>query len=47
MTAQISETIYVATDSAELARGTNGDAASELENPGSILVFTSDGTVGD
>lgn len=40
-------TIYVATDSNGLARGTNGDATSELENPGSILVFTYDGTVGD
>ena len=40
-------TIYVATDSAGLARGTNGDATSELETPGSILVFSYDGTVGD
>jgi PQQ-dependent dehydrogenase (s-GDH family) len=40
-------TIYVATDTGGLARGTNGDATSELENPGSILVFTYDGTVGD
>jgi len=32
-------TIYVATDSAGLARGTDGDATDQLENPGSILVF--------
>ncbi|MGC5075469.1 glucose/sorbosone family PQQ-dependent dehydrogenase [Agrococcus sp. DT81.2] len=40
-------TIYVATDSAGLARGTDGDATTELEDPGSILVFRYDGTVGD
>jgi hypothetical protein len=36
-------TIYVATDSEGLARGTNGDATSELENPGAILTFTYEG----
>ncbi|GAA4288830.1 glucose/sorbosone family PQQ-dependent dehydrogenase [Georgenia daeguensis] len=37
-------TIFVATDSSGLARGTNGDATTELENPGSILTFTYTGT---
>lgn len=40
-------TIYVATDSNGLARGINGDATGELENPGSILVFRYDGAVGE
>ncbi|MCU1442355.1 MAG: gdhB, partial [Cryobacterium sp.] len=31
--------IYVATDSGGLARGENGDATSELQNPGSIIEF--------
>ncbi|MFL4476769.1 glucose/sorbosone family PQQ-dependent dehydrogenase [Paeniglutamicibacter sp. ORCA_105] len=34
------KTIYVATDKDGLARGTNGDATTELEDPGAILVFT-------
>ncbi|WP_167138151.1 glucose/sorbosone family PQQ-dependent dehydrogenase [Diaminobutyricimonas sp. TR449] len=40
-------TVYVATDIGGLARGTDGDATDQLENPGSILVFHYDGTVGD
>ncbi|WP_224760570.1 glucose/sorbosone family PQQ-dependent dehydrogenase [Salinibacterium sp. ZJ450] len=40
-------TVYVATDTGGLARGTNGDSTDQLENPGSILVFHYDGTVGD
>jgi PQQ-dependent dehydrogenase (s-GDH family) len=40
------KTIYVATDSGGIARGTNGDATRTLTNPGAILAFTYDGTVG-
>jgi PQQ-dependent dehydrogenase (s-GDH family) len=32
-------TVYVATDKGGLARGTNGDSTSELQNPGAILAF--------
>jgi quinoprotein glucose dehydrogenase len=32
-------TVYVATDKNGLARGTNGDPTSQVENPGAILVF--------
>jgi PQQ-dependent dehydrogenase (s-GDH family) len=39
-------TIYVATDSGGLARGENGDASFDLQDPGAILAFTFDGTVG-
>ncbi|WP_127130982.1 glucose/sorbosone family PQQ-dependent dehydrogenase [Georgenia sp. SYP-B2076] len=33
-------TIIVATDSGGLARGTDGDSTTELENPGALLTFT-------
>ncbi|MGW4025162.1 hypothetical protein [Streptomyces sp. NPDC005009] len=33
------ESVYVATDSAGNVRDANGAPATELENPGSILVF--------
>jgi PQQ-dependent dehydrogenase (s-GDH family) len=33
-------TIVVATDSAGLARGTDGDSTKELEDPGALLTFT-------
>jgi len=39
-------TVYVATDSAGTARGSNGDATRALVNPGSILAFRYDGSVG-
>lgn len=38
------KTIYVATDKGGLARGTNGDATSDLQDPGAILVFHHTGT---
>jgi hypothetical protein len=34
------ETVYVVTDSAGLARGTDGDATTELEDPGALIAFT-------
>jgi PQQ-dependent dehydrogenase (s-GDH family) len=36
---QDGKSIFVATDSSGLARGTNGDATSELQDPGSIIEF--------
>ncbi len=39
-------TVFVATDSGGIARGSNGDATRNLTNPGSILAFRYDGSVG-
>jgi PQQ-dependent dehydrogenase (s-GDH family) len=40
------KTIFVATDSGGIAKGANGDATRTLTNPGAILAFRYDGTVG-
>jgi PQQ-dependent dehydrogenase (s-GDH family) len=40
------KTVFVATDSGGIAKGANGDATRTLTNPGAILAFRYDGTVG-